>query len=169
MEYMLILLAALLGLSVLQLIDHKIKGNKSIVRKVFSLLFISILVVGCIFLYGETILKTFNVNMRSFTNVKGFFSSRIIAILALFLLFAFVVLKIIRLFVNYKVDEVREDNKKETAVILLSVCFDIAVIPNIISLNSVIFVVLGIISIVGTGLTIAKLVLSFINKKEVIA
>lgn len=153
------------------LIDHKIKGNKSIIRKVVSVIFVSFLIFGCIFFYGETILEMFHVNMKSFSNIKAFFSSRIIAILAVFLMFVFVLFKTIRIIISFKMERTVESHKKEAAVALLSVVFDIAVIPNIIALDNTFLVVAGIISMIGTGLACIKLVFSYFNRgfKEALA
>lgn len=171
MKYLLILLGAILGLSLLLLIDHKIKGSKSIIRKVVSVIFVSTLIFGCIVFYGETILEMFHVDMKSFSNIKAFFSSRIIAILAIFLMFMFVLLKTIRIVISFRTDRSVVSNKKEALVVLLSVVFDIAVIPNIIALDNTFLVVAGIISMIGTGLACIKLVFSYFNRgfKEALA
>lgn len=156
-------------LSALFVIDRKIKGSKSVLVKIFYLAFFTLLVAGSVYFYGVTFLESFHVDVRSFTKIKEFFSSRIVAILLVLLMVLFVLFKTIRLVISFKTDSMVPVTKKETAIVLLSVVFDITVIPNI--LTSVFGAVLATISVLMTGLVSIRLALSFSfsRNKEVLA
>lgn len=165
--YIALVVVALLG--TLFVIDRKIKGSKSIIAKVFYLGFFTLLIAGSVYFYGATFLESFHVDVRSFTKIKEFFSSRIVAILLMLLMIFFVFIKTIHLVISFRSHKMVPATKKETALVLLSVVFDIAVIPNI--LNNVFGAVLASISLLGTGLACIKLVFSFdfSKNKEVLA
>lgn len=156
-------------LSALFVIDRKIKGSKSVLVKIFYLAFFTLLVAGSVYFYGVTFLESFHVDVRSFTKIKEFFSSRIVAILLMLLMIFFVFIKTIHLVISFRSHKMVPAIKKETALILLSVVFDIAVIPNI--LNNVFGAVLATISVLMTGLVSIRLALSFTlnGNKEVLA
>lgn len=70
-------------------------------------------------------------------------------------------------FVTFTFITKRSFAREETAVDLLSIVFDIAVIPNIVISSGafLVFVVPAILSIVGTGLALTKkLVFSYFNR-----
>lgn len=149
-------------LSISLIIDRKIKGSKSIIAKVFYLGFFTLLIVGSVYFYGATFFEAFRVDLRSFTKIKEFFSSRIVAILLMLLMILFVFIKTIYFAVSFRTNKMVSLTKKEIAIVLLSVVFDIAVIPNIISLNNAFFVLPMVIL---EGLELMHLVFSFENKE----
>lgn len=123
------LLITLCILMILRLIDKKIKGPKSIICKIFSVIIVSTLLVGFIYLNGYAILSTFSVNLKSFTNTKGFFVKQLIVIFMLMILLLVVIFKITHIVLIDKkegVKNTRQDEKCSDNVV-----FDINVIPNI--------------------------------------
>lgn len=156
-------------LSSLLVIDRKIKGSKSVIVKTFYLAFFTLLVAGSVYLYGATFLESFRVDVRSFTKIREFFSSRIVAVFLMLLMVLFVLYKTIHLAVSFKSNSMVEVTKKEAAIVLLSVVFDISVVPNI--LSGVFGAVLATISVLLTGLVSIRLALSFSfdRNKEVLA
>lgn len=149
----------LLGL--LLVIDSKIKGNKSIIVKISSFVILTFFLAAVIYFYGQSFLESFNINVKSLTNIKSFFSSRIVGLLAILLLCLFVFIKTIYVIImsfNHK----RVSERGEKVVFLIAVFFDIAVIPNIVIAGSfnILLVVPAIISIVETGLSLSKVVFS---------
>lgn len=172
MKWLLLILSTIVLYEILILVDKKIKGTGSIIKKVGSVLFFVTLLLGIVYFYGQTILDTFSVDAKSFTNIKAFFSSRIIGALAVVLLFLFVFFKTFYIKIAFK-NNGKSITKEEKAVALVAVFFDIAVIPNIALFSSfnVLFVVLAIISMVETGLALHELVfsISFNKIKGVLA
>lgn len=158
--------AAITIFSLLLLIDRKVRGNFSIVIKVLSLLFIGIFVVAFVLFYGQTIFESAQVDFKSFTNLKNFFSSKIFGVLAIILIYLFIFLKTI--FVIFIFVTKKSFNREETVVNLVSIIFDIAVVPCIFKSvgSTLILGVPAIISILGTGLALSKkLVFSFSYNK----
>ncbi len=162
MSTMLLTLIAISVFGLLLFVDRKVRGNFSIIIKVLSLLFIGVLIAGFVLFYGQAIFETVQVDIKSFTNLKNFFSSRILGVFAIILIYLFIFLKMF--FVTFTFITKQSFDKEETAVDLISIVFDIAVVPCIISASgaSLILVVPAIISLLVTGLAlIKKLVFSF--------
>lgn len=111
-------------------IDRKIKGGKSVILKIISLAFFTLLVVGTVYFYGTAALESFQVDVRSFSKIKAFFSSRIVllivaAILVLFLLLSTIHVTLVLIRFNKVIK-----NKTEKYTEILSVSYDIDVIPD---------------------------------------
>ena len=172
MNAVILTLIALAVFALLLTIDRKVKGNFSIIIKVLSLLFICVLVVGFVLFYGQTIFQTVQVDFKSFTNLKNFFSSRILGVLAIILIYLFVFLKMF--FVTFTFITKQTFDREEKAVDLVSIVFDIAVVPCIVlgSGASLVLVVPAIISLLLTGLALTKKLVfcfSYRQNKEALA
>lgn len=171
MSFMNTLLLTVIAISVFGLllfVDRKIRGNFSIVIKVLSVLFIGVLVGTFVLFYGQTIFETVQVDFKSFSNLRTFFSSRIFGVLAIVLIYLFVFLKMF--FVTFTFLTKQTLDREETAVDLISIVFDIAVVPCIVLSTgaSLVLVVPAIISVIGTGLALTKkLVFSFSKKTKI--
>lgn len=137
-------------------IDNKIRGNFSIVIKVLSLLFVGLLITSFVIFYGQAIFQSTQVDVKSFSNLRSFFSSRILGVVAIVLIYLFVFLKIF--FVTISFFTKASFKREEKAVDLVSIIFDIAVIPNIVIASgaSLVLAVPAIISLVGTGLAFGR-------------
>lgn len=117
-------------LALLFFIDRKIKGGKSVILKIISLAFFTLLVVGTVYFYGTAALESFQVDVRSFSKIKAFFSSRIVALIVTAILVLFLLLSTIHVtFVLIRFNEVIK-NKTEKYTEILSVSYDIDVIPD---------------------------------------
>ena len=172
MNTLLLTFIAITVFGLLLLIDRKVRGNFSIVIKVLSLLFIGVLIAAFVLFYGQAIFETVQVDFKSFTNLKNFFSSRILGVLAIVLIYLFVFLKMF--FVTFTFITKQSFDREETAVDLISIVFDIAVVPCIVLVTgaSLVLVVPAIISIIGTGLALTKKLvfsISYRANKEVLA
>lgn len=162
MKFLVLGLVSIAVLVMLFLIDRKIKGRASIIIKVTSLAFFTFLIIGSVYLYSTTILESFQVDVRSFTKIKAFFSSRIVYTIILLVYALFVFIKTICVtFVLFGSNHVSSE-KEILTFLLLSIVFDIPTIPNIINAGSmsVVLMILKITSILGTGLVLSKLVFS---------
>ena len=169
MQYFVFLALLVLMPLTLTLIDRRIKGARSVLFKLLSVITVMSFLFLSVYFYGQQILATFKVNVRSFTNIKAFFNSRI---LVLFLLLIFVLLIACKfvftvlLFKNFN----RPATKVEKAVTLVTIVFDLALIPNIL-VNNAFFTVFAVVTLVELGLVYGKLVFSIpsLERKEVLA
>lgn len=172
MEALLLSLISIFVFGIILFVDRKIRGNFSIVIKIFSGLFIGVLVGAFVLFYGQTIFETAQVDIKSFTNLRAFFSSKFFGALAIILIYLFIFLKMF--FILFSFLAKKTINKKEIAINLISIVFDIAVVPCIVLLSgaSLVLVVPVIISSIGIGLALSKkLVFSIFHKetKEALA
>ena len=145
-------------------IDKRVKGNFSVIVKAASLVTITALLVLFVLWYGQSVLETIQIDIKSFTNLKQFFNSRILGMLAI-LIYLLLFLKIF--FVVFRFVTKRTFAREEKAILLASIVFDIAVVPCIVSAGhfNVILVVPAILSLLGTGLALIKK-LVFFNKNN---
>jgi len=169
MKYILLIVLSFLVPLVLLVIDRKIKGQKSIIRKLLSLVLVMAILFGSVYLYGRQFLESFNVNVKSFSNIKANFVARFIFMVAMVLLFLFIFIKIVFLRLYFKTDS-REINKEEKIIALATVFFDLALIPNIFS-DATLVAVFAVVNMIEVGLVIKKLVFSITYKtnKEALA
>lgn len=167
MANMLLTVIAISVFGLLLLIDRKVRGNFSIIIKVFSVLFIGVLIGGVVLFYGQAIFEAAKVDLKSFTNIRSFFSSRIVGFLAILLIYVFIFLKMF--FVTFSFLTKQSLDKEETAVALISIVFDIAVVPCIVLSTgaSLVLVVPAIISVIGTGLALTKKLVFSFNKEDI--
>ena len=148
-------------LALLFFVDRKIKGGKSVILKIISLAFFSLLVVDTVYFYGTAALESFQVDVRSFTKIKAFFSSRIVALIVTAILVLFILVSTIKAtFVLIRFNRVIK-NKTEKSTKILFVSCDINVIPD----NTV----LSMKKNNRERLELYNLVFSFENKKGEIA
>ena len=169
MQYVVLALLYLLVPSTLCLIDRRIKGCRSVFFKIVSMVTVMTFLWLAVYFYGQQILATFRINARSFTSAKAFFSSRILVLLGLLLLALFVVSKFIFIRLVFR-NMNKTVTKTEKALTLVSVFFDLALVPNILVNNSL-FVVFAALTLVEIGLVYTKLVFSIAPTKteEVLA
>ena len=159
-------LVALFGL--LFFVDRKIKGNNSIFIKIISLVFFASLIVTTVYFYGAGSLESFQVDVKSFTKIKAFFSSRIVTLLILVVVMLFVLFKSIHVTLSL-FNSCPQDNKESLAKVLFAIVFDLATVPNILAIFGDALILLPIvISLTLEGLALIKLVFSN-RQKEVLA
>ena len=166
MQYVVLALLYLLVPSTLILIDRRIKGCRSVLFKLVSFVTVMTFLYLAVYFYGQQILATFRINAKSFTSAKAFFSSRVLVLLGLFILYLFVLCKFVFFKLTFRNFGI-VSSKAEKTVTLVSVFFDLILVPNIFVNNSL-FAVFAALTLVETGLVYGKLVFS-IQKKEVLA
>ena len=150
-------------------IDRRIKGTRSVLTKIVSVITVMAFLYLAVYFYGQQILSTFRINAKSFTSAKAFFSSRILVLLGLMILYLFVVCKFV--FIRLVFQNIRKTvTTTEKVIALIAVFFDLALVPNIL-VNHSLFAVLTTLTLVEIGLVYVKLVFSIASKesKEVLA
>ena len=150
-------------------IDRRIKGTRSVLTKIVSVITVMAFLYLAVYFYGQQILSTFRINAKSFTSAKAFFSSRILVLLGLMILYLFVVCKFV--FIRLVFQNIRKTvTTTEKVIALIAVFFDLALVPNIL-VNHSLFAVLTTLTLVEIGLVYVKLVFSitFKDSKEVLA
>ena len=167
MQYFVFLASILLVPMVLTLIDRRIKGCRSVLIKFLSVIIVMSFLFISVYFYGQQILATFKVNVKSFTNIKAFFNSRVLVLLCLLLFVLFIACKFVftvLVFMNRTVAKV------EKTFALVSIVFDLALVPNIF-VNNALFTVFAMVTLVEIGLVYTKLVFSIAQnqRKEVLA
>ena len=169
MQYFVFFALLVLMPMTLTLIDRRIKGARSVLIKLLSVIAVMSFLFLSVYFYGQQILATFKVNVKSFTNIKAFFNERVL-VLVLLLIFALLIackfVFTVLLFKSFN----RPATKLEKAVTLVSVVFDLALVPNIL-VNNAFFTVFAVITLVELGLVYSKLVFSIpsLERKEVLA
>ena len=169
MQYFVFLASILLVPMVLTLIDRRIKGARSVLVKLLSVIAVMSFLFISVYFYGQQILVTFKVNVKSFTNIKAFFNSRVLVLLCLLLFVLFIVCKFVFTVLIFKSLN-KETTKLEKTLTLVSIVFDLALIPNIF-VNNALFTVFAMVTLVEIGLVYTKLVFSIAQnqRKEVLA
>lgn len=169
MQYFVFFAALLLVPMTLTLIDRRIKGCRSVIFKFLSVITVMSFLFISVYFYGQQILATFKVNVKSFTNIKAFFNSRVLVLLCLLLFVLFIACKFVFTALIFK-NMNRTTTKLEKAVTLVTIFFDLALIPNIF-VNNALFTVFMVVTLVEIGLVYTKLVFSIpsFRRKEVLA
>lgn len=169
MQYFVFFALLVLMPMTLTLIDRRIKGARSVLVKLLSVIAVMSFLFLSVYFYGQQILATFKVNVKSFTNIKAFFNSRILVLFLLLIFVLLVVCKFIFTVLIFKSFN-KTTTKLEKAITLVSVVFDLALIPNIL-VNNAFFTVFAVITLVELGLVYTKLVFSIpsYQRKEVLA
>ena len=169
MQYFVFFAALLLVPMTLTLIDRRIKGCRSVLTKILSVIIVMSFLFISVYFYGQQILATFKVNVKSFTNIKAFFNSRILVLLCLLLFVLFIACKFVFTTLILKSLN-RTTTKLEKAVTLVTIFFDLALIPNIL-VNNALVSVFVMVTLVELGLVYTKLVFSIpsLRRKEVLA
>lgn len=157
MQYLIFLASVILIPMFLCIVDRRIKGARSVIFKLFSVAFVTGFILLGVYFYGGQILATFRINMKSFTSMKGFINSRL---LLYFLALILIILVACKFFISVTLfeSEYKVVSKKEKAIFLATIVFDLALIPNILVNNSL-FALFGAITLVE-GLVYTKLVFS---------
>ena len=165
MQYFVFLASLILVPLLMNLIDRRIKGTRSVLVKLFSMVFVTTFILLGVYFWGSQILATFKINMKSLTSMKAFFSSRLLMYFIVLVLVLFVAVKFVFIRLVLK-DEYRvETSKIEKAVTLATVVFDLALVPNIFVNNSL-FALFVATTIVEIGLVYTKLVFSISFNKN---
>lgn len=167
MSIFVILILATILYGLLVLASYKVKGNKSLFVRVSTSIFVLCFFALLIMFYGATIFQSIQLDFSSFSSIKGFVGSKVLGIIAIVLVWLFVFFKIF--YVVFRFWTAVKISRKELTFVIPFVVFDIAVVPNIISLGTG-AVLLAYISILTTGLACAKLVFCLFNnaKNEVV-
>ena len=166
MQYFVFLASLVLIPSLLCLIDRRVKGCRSVMVKLFSMLFVTGFILLGVYFYGQQILATFRINMKSLTSMKAFFSSRLLIYFFFLIVALFVICKFVFTVLIFK-NENRVLTKSEKAFVLASVVFDLALVPNIF-VNNAFATLFVVATLIELGLVYTKLVFS-ITSKEVLA
>ena len=164
MEYIVLALLYLLVPLTLTLIDRRIKGYRSVFMKIVGMITVMAFLYLAVYFYGQQILSTFRINAKSFTSAKAFFSSRVLVLLGLMILFLFVVCKFVFIRLTFKNLE-KKLTRLEKTLTLVMVFFDLALIPNIFVNNSL-FAIFALLTLVEIGLVYTKLVFSISPSRE---
>ena len=169
MQYFVFLALLVLMPMTLTLIDRRIKGARSVLVKLLSVIAVMSFLFLSVYFYGQQILATFKVNVKSFTNIKAFFNSRILVLVLLLIFVLLIVCKFVFTVVLFKGFK-RHTTKLEKAVTLVTIFFDLALVPNIL-VNDSLFTVFAVVTLVEIGLVCEKLVFSIpsLERKEVLA
>ena len=169
MQYFVFLALLVLMPMTLTLIDRRIKGARSVLFKLLSVITVMSFLFLSVYFYGQQILATFKVNVKSFTNIKAFFNSRILVLLMLLIFVLLIACKFVFIVLIFKSFN-RPATKIEKAVTLVTIVFDLALVPNIF-VDHAFFTVFAVITLVELGLVYRKLVFSIpsIRRKEVLA
>lgn len=164
MKYFVFIASLILLPLMLCLIDRKIKGCRSVFFKLINVIVVTSFILLGVYFYGQQILTTFGINMKSLTSMKAFFSSRLL-IYFLFLIFViFIACKVIFTFFVFSSGN-KIIARKEKAFFLETIVFDLALIPNIF-VNSAFFALFSAITLVEMGLVYVKLVFSISYNKK---
>lgn len=158
MQYFVFIASLVLIPMLLALIDRRIKGCRSVLLRSLNAVIVTSFILLGVYFYGQQILNTFGINMKSFTSMKAFFSSRLL-IYFLFLIFVILVACKFVFTILLLKSENRVVTKKEKAIFLASIVFDLALIPNIF-VNSTFFALFVATTLVEIGLVYIKLVFS---------
>jgi len=164
MQYIVLVLSVLFIPALLCVIDRRIKGCRSVVFKIFSVITVVSFVLLTVYFYGRIVLVTSRVNVKSFTNLKAFFSSKMLVLIFLMLVALFVVAKFVFITVIFKISHTPA-RKFEKSVALLTLVFDLVLIPNILVFSNS-FAIFAILTAVELGLVCIRLVFSIGQNKE---
>ena len=170
MQYFVFLASLILVPLVMNLIDRRIKGTASVLMKFLSMVVVTSFILLGVYFYGQQILATFRINMKSLTSMKAFFSSRLLMYFIMLILVLFVACKFVFIKLVLKEEYMVSSSKVEKTLALATVVFDLALVPNIF-FNSAFFALFVITTLVEIGLVYVKLVfsISFNRNKEFLA
>ena len=169
MQYFVFFALLVLMPMTLTLIDRRIKGARSVLVKLLSVIAVMSFLFLSVYFYGQQILATFKVNVKSFTNIKAFFNSRVLVLIMLLIFVLFIACKFVFTVILFKSFN-KQTTRLEKAVTLVTIVFDLALIPNIF-VNNAFFTVFAVITLIELGLVYGKLVFSIVRyeRKEVLA
>ena len=164
MQYFVFLATLILIPVLLCLVDRKVKGCRSVLVKLLSMVVVTTFILLGVYFYGQQILATFRINMKSLTSMKAFFSSRLL----IYFLFLILVILVSCKFV-FTLLVLRSENrivtKGEKTFFLAAIVFDLALIPNIF-VNNALFALFVATTLIEIGLVYTKLVFSISYKEK---
>ena len=168
MQYLVFFLSVLIIPALLCIIDRRIKGCRSVVFKILSVITVTTFVFLMVYFQGRIVLTTYRVNLKSFTNLKAFFSSKMLVLLFLMIMTLFVVAKFV--FIRKVLFHIfRTPERKLVKVIApATLVFDLALIPNVIFFSDS-FAIFAILTAIELGLVCGKLVFSISLKDKGVA
>lgn len=167
MRYIVFFASLIIFPLLMNFIDRRIKGTRSVFFKFLSMVVVTSFILIGVYFYGQQILATFRINTKSLTSMRAFFSSRLLMYFIALILVLFVACKFIYFAFVFKTS-FRVIGKAEKTILLTSVVFDLALIPNIF-VNSIFVALFAATTIIELGLVYTKLVFSipFMGAKEV--
>jgi len=166
---MYILIAVLVAVAlfgVMLYIDNKVQNNKSIFVKIGSVILFAALIFAYAFLYQRVGLTlNFSIESKFLDRFEEIVNSRLITVIYALIIWIFAFLRIAFATLHFNSFRVFKHNEKITKIVTL--VFDIAVIPNIVLFagNTVIFVATIGYLLVEIGLACYKLVFSIKNNE----
>lgn len=158
MKYIVFFASLIIFPLLMNLIDRRIKGTRSVLFKFLSMVVVTSFILIGVYFYGQQILATFRINTKSLTSMRAFFSSRLLMYFIALILVLFVACKFVFLTLVFK-NEYKTIRKEEKAFLLASLVFDLALIPNIF-VNSAFVALFVATNIVEIGLVGIRLVFS---------
>ena len=167
MKYFVFFAALIVVPLLMNLIDRRIKGTRSVLVKFLNMVVVTTFILLGIYFYGQQILATFRINMKSLTSMKAFFSSRLLMYVIMLIFVLFVACKFVFVKLVFK-NTYREESKIEKAFTLATIVFDLALVPNIFVNNSL-FALFVATTLVEIGLVYTKLVFSISYKDKYVA
>lgn len=169
MQYFVFFASLIFAPLLLCLIDRRIKGARSVLIKLLSMVLVTGFVMLGVYFYGHQILATFKINTKSLTSMKAFVNSRMLMYFIVLILVLFVTVKV--MFTTLVFKNLHETlTKEEKAFTLATVFFDLALVPNIL-VNNALVALFAATTLIEIGLVYTKLVFSIAQPevKEVLA
>ena len=164
MKYFVFLASLILVPLLMNLIDRRIKGTRSVLVKFLNMVVVTTFILLGVYFWGQQILETFGINMKSLTSMKAFFSSRLLMYFIFLILVLFTACKFIFVTLVFK-NTYRTVSKVEKTFVLATVVFDLALVPNIF-VNSALFALFVATTLVEIGLVYVKLVFSIASTRK---
>ena len=170
MQYLIFLASVILIPMFLCMVDRRIKGARSVIFKLLSVVFVTGFILLGVYFYGGQILATFRINMKSFTSMKGFINSRLLIYFLVLMLIFLIACKFVFTVIIFKSENLVKVERVEKTLFYAMVVFDLALVPNIV-FNHALFALFAATTIIEIGLVYIKLVFSIASKgnKEVLA
>ena len=169
MQYLVFFVSLIVAPLILCLIDRRVKGARSVLIKLLSMILVTGFVMFGVYFYGHQILATFKINTKSLTSMKAFVDSRMLMYFIVLILVLFVAIKVLFITIVFK-NMNKEVTKEEKVFTLVTIFFDLALIPNIF-VNNTFVTVFAVSTLIELGLVYIKLVFSITSnqRKEVLA
>ena len=124
---LLALLIYVVAISFLKLVDRKIQGKHTVLKKIGALLLIGLCLFLLFSLYGDSISTMFGEKLKSFTKTKQLFLFKLIGLLVL--LFVFLLIVIRGLHIRTIKVEKREYKRANVISSDSNVVFDVEIVP----------------------------------------
>lgn len=164
MQYFVFFALLILIPILLTIVDRRVKGCRSVLVKILSMVVVTSFILFGVYFYGQQILATFRINMKSLTSMKAFFSSRLLIYFLFLILVILVACKFVFIALILK-GENKVVTKGEKTFFLAAIVFDLALIPNIF-VNNALFALFVATTLIEIGLVYVKLVFSISYKDK---